>query len=139
MNNSKSCYNELEENEKLIIEIKQEIQFEKWLHILGEILRVNNNEYVVNVKDKSFILNILHKDILQITTEIKTEDQKKFAKYLKRVLRKATFCINCGFCNTTCEKKCYKDKQCNFNKCTHCLSCLDIDYGCLRYSSIKSS
>ncbi len=64
-------------------------------------------------------------------------------KLIKRVLYKATYCINCEVCEVECPTgalSVYPEVKINKEKCIHCHNCLEFhDHGCMVADSLVTS
>lgn len=70
-------------------------------------------------------------------------DDIVFISHIKRVLNKATYCVNCELCEVECPTGALvvtPTVQIDENKCVHCKKCLDFkDNGCITANSIKKA
>ena len=97
---------------------------------IGEI-RVKKNVYkfkLTEEKNNKFI--VVFKNILDVI----------LAGYIKRVLFKSTYCINCETCEVECPTgalSVYPKVNIDKNKCVHCHKCLDFhEKGCIAANSL---
>ena len=97
---------------------------------IGEI-RVKKDVYkfkLTEEKNNKFI--VVFKNILDVI----------LAGYIKRVLFKSTYCINCETCEVECPTgalSVYPKVNIDKNKCVHCHKCLDFhEKGCIAANSL---
>lgn len=121
----------------------------EWLKVLGPSkVSINGSVYSVSIqysKDRLFKLSLEfdpQKDtIIVIAPNI--EGEITFLSHLKRVLNKATYCVNCELCEVECPTGALKVTpivKIDGNKCIHCRRCLDFkENGCITATSIKQS
>ena len=66
---------------------------------------------------------------------------KQFILYLKRVIYKSTYCIQCEVCEVDCPTgalKIFPNLNIDKTKCIHCLKCITLhDKGCIAADSIR--
>lgn len=78
--------------------------------------------------------------VYQIDNLGKNKNSIEFLSLFKKILTKALYCIECKSCLAICpNKNIQMDKGVLeiSDKCTRCHECLNIDYGCLYYNSIR--
>jgi ferredoxin len=132
---------------KAILTHPNENLFE-WIKTLGKFnLNVDGlvYDYTVNYNKRIFRLIITEdKEGNGYTVEAPNAgDDIFFISHLKRILNKATYCVNCELCEVECptgalvvEPKVRIDN----NRCVKCHKCLDFkDNGCITANSIKKS
>jgi 3'-phosphoadenosine 5'-phosphosulfate sulfotransferase (PAPS reductase)/FAD synthetase/ferredoxin len=120
----------------------------EWLKTLGKYnLNVDglNYEYSINYNKRIFRLIITENEEGNnfIVEAPNAGDDIFFVSHLKRILNKATYCVNCELCEVECptgalvvEPKVHIDES----KCVKCHKCLDFkDNGCITANSIKKS
>ena len=121
----------------------------EWLKVLGHSkVSQSGNVYTVSVKySKERIFSITlefnsNKDSIVVTVP-NVEGEITFISHLKRVLNKATYCVNCELCEVECPTGALRVTpivKINSDKCIRCRKCLDFkDNGCITATSIKQS
>ncbi|MDR0696857.1 MAG: phosphoadenosine phosphosulfate reductase family protein [Christensenellaceae bacterium] len=132
-------YSELVNETDLVLEVnKPSSNWMEWLKIIGEYYIINEN------------VHIKHRDEIILIKHIQTEFGYKIlvplsiakrlislTKQLKRVFRKAAYCINCGECEANCIHAALKfvNNSPKISNCIRCGGCSDIPSGCLLYNS----
>lgn len=124
----------------------------EWLKVLGRIniTQFSNNKYIGELKYINRILFFTREDIalkaggLKIALIFKNIcDDILLTSIVKKVLYKATYCIHCEVCEVECPTGALSvvpKVSVDFNKCVHCLRCLDInEKGCIMAKSINTS
>lgn len=116
---------------------------------ITEFLKIIGNVYYK--KDNAIIIGEISSDNLDINFSIEenkynnikfssTFNNKDIASKLKKVLNKATYCVNCGACEAECPTgalRTYPKVSINSNTCIHCFNCLDFaENGCLVAKSV---
>ncbi len=68
------------------------------------------------------------------------KEYPKEIKRFKQVFRKAAYCTGCRVCETNCRNGCISfDGGLEIKNCIHCGQCHEIDDGCLRFHSVRTS
>lgn len=130
----------------LIVNPKEDIY--QWLKTLGEYNIVDHEDYIlytVKYKGNDFAIKISH-NAKSNTLNIEIPNVNGdvfFISHIRRVLNKATYCVNCELCEVECPTGALTVipiVNINESKCIHCKRCLDFkDNGCITANSIKKA
>lgn len=119
--------------------------WKEWYKTIGSLCEIRDNEYIMEyegVERKCKIVYGDDKDHIIVENYSKTKNAIEFVYYLKCVLAKSQYCIQCGTCEAECPYRniSMKDGKLNISdSCSRCRECLKILCGCLYYNSIKGS
>lgn len=122
----KNCmrYHENVDDDNFIIEISKPLSsWKEWIKTIDQL----PFSYSVEKKDDGYIFRT-DKNILNT----------QYAKKIKAVFHKATYCINCGTCEANCKTGAISFKNGLFiDNCICCGICHDIYTGCLAYHNLR--
>jgi len=123
----------------LIRETKTDI-FE-WLKVLGNTIRYSNSEYEQEILSEYYKFWIgKMENGLFIEFEALP---KAHIRILRKIISKVAYCVGCKNCMVECPTSALQiDKDHIFvdkAKCNHCLSCVDIEKGCLVARSLHTT
>lgn len=126
-----------------IITSISQLKWTEWAKTLGTIECINNNEYMILFRGKSFSVKIHHDNNYTIFTfpSQMDKDGLLFQSHFRGVIVKSIYCIGCGVCIAECKQHCISfNPTVNIsNNCIHCGRCNDIQEHCLRYNSIRNT
>lgn len=116
-----------------------------WLNALCEFtVHLGDVEDKGSLKYKNFVydFNIVYGECRQdFTLKLNGVHDKQFILYLKRVIYKCTYCVQCEVCEVDCPTgalRIYPNLNINKEKCIHCLKCITShDKGCIAADSIR--
>lgn len=132
---------------KAVLSYPKENIFE-WIKTLGKCaISQKDNEFNVDLRYDKKIFNlklIFNDEKSTITISVKNVDNDiVFVSHLRKVLNKATYCVNCELCEVECPTgalSVYPKVKIDAKKCINCHRCLDFhDDGCITANSIKKS
>lgn len=130
---------------KAVISYPKENIFE-WLKTLGKYsLWQRDNEFDLSLRygGKIYNLKLLFNDEKStITVSVRNVDIL-FVSHLRKVLNKATYCVNCELCEVECPTgalSVYPKVKIDTKRCINCHKCVDFhDDGCITANSIKKA
>lgn len=135
------------EKQDSFIAIVKESSFDlyHWLHALCEYtVRIGDSEDNGSLKYKDSIYDfkvVYDKCRQDFTLTVYGIHDKQFILYLKRVLYKCTYCVQCEVCEVDCPTgalSIYPNLDIDKTKCVHCLKCITShDKGCIAADSIR--
>ena len=126
--------------------------FLEWLKTIGPLEELGQDHYRVTRRQsptQSYGCELrltcqddrLHEIHCQYETRTAIE-KKQLHTHLSRVICKALGCIGCRACEAECSFGALhiaaNSVKIEGDKCTHCLKCHDLDYGCWRYHSMMT-
>lgn len=122
------------------------VELEKWLITVCDFTYSKSGKKAVGefkYKGKIFEYDIEFKSDVDYVFTLYNASDIMLVKELKRVLYKATYCINCEVCEVECPTgalSVYPEIKIDKNKCIHCHKCLDFhDHGCIVADSLVTS
>ena len=109
--------------------------WKKWLPALGDFFEIEENKYLIQYGNESFIFTIEKSDDEEIFTfaePVKTKDTIKFFSLFKNVLNKSAYCRNCRVCMIECPSGILEitNNDILIKNCMHCHKCLEMQKGC---------
>lgn len=112
---------------KFIIEIrKPRTDWREWIKTLGEI----PFEFAVEPTELGYVVKIDKKDVRAFPKQINA---------IKKIFRKAAFCVGCRLCEINCIYNCISFQHgLKIANCCHCQECNQLDGGCIAFSSLKT-
>lgn len=119
--------------------------WKEWYKTIGKLQEVDNYEFILEyngIERRAYLLSDKGYDILKIENHQKTKNAIEFVYYLKCILAKSQYCIQCGTCEAECPFRNITMEHGEVkisDKCIQCHECLKILSGCLYYNSIKGS
>lgn len=128
----------------LITQPKEDIT--QWIKVLGKCNVKEDKEsllYTIKYKEKLYNIKLQYKPKNNsIVVDVpNVGDDIFFISHLRRMLNKATYCVNCELCEVECPTGALSvvpNVTIDDNKCIHCKKCLDFkDNGCITATSIK--
>lgn len=135
------------ENQSVFVAVVKGATFDiyHWLHALceytvhiGEAEDKGSLKYKDNVYDFKIQYGENRNDFSFTVLDV---HDKQFILYLKRVIYKCTYCIQCEVCEVDCPTgalRIYPDLNIDKTKCVHCLKCITShDKGCIAADSIR--
>lgn len=116
-----------------------------WIKTIGDFAQLSATEYLISSKNATYQFSVISEaeNTLKVTLPLSKSGQSEiyFLSLFKSVFRKAAYCVRCGVCETECKygfiNMSGNSKEIVSPNCKKCLQCHKIDYGCLRYTSIK--
>lgn len=124
LKNPVANYQETIDDNHLTITVKNpQTDWNQWIKTLGEV------DFLYDVQFADGILTAKVNSRLNRTTAI---------KYFKSVFHKVAGCVNCGVCESNCQRGAISfanGLHIDENRCVHCLQCHSISYGCLVFDS----
>lgn len=143
---AEKTYSEKFEKDQLCIKfIDKNGQWKQWIKTIGEIVSLSENLCVIDAKGIEYRL-IMSKDstanqhVVEINN-LSTKDALEFSKKIRRVFRKAHYCVGCRVCEANCKFGNIQFGENNnleiSDKCIKCGMCLEVSTGCLVYKSLN--
>lgn len=143
---SEKTYSEFFDKESLCIKfIDKNNQWKQWIKTIGDIVSLTDNQCVIDSKGTEYRLDISKdsatgQDIITIHN-ISSKDALEFSKKIRRVFRKAHYCVGCRVCEANCKFGNIKFEENSHlvisNNCIKCGMCLEGGSGCLVYKSLN--
>lgn len=124
--------------------------FLEWIKTLGKVYKIRQNDslnfIVKNNMDDNIYIYITCDDIYITSVKFIFQDkniQTEMLPHLRALIRKATFCVNCGTCEANCLAGAISTADGLFkideNKCIQCHSCYKISVAnCWRCNSMRN-
>lgn len=134
----------LKETSKKHLFYVQEIkpEWETWYKTVGDIIG-EYPSYSLEYKGiwrKCDIVELQGEQVFQIENLGRNKNVIEFISLFKKVLTKSLYCIECKSCIAICPNKNIQMENGTLEisgKCIRCHECLNIEYGCLYYNSIR--
>ena len=116
-----------------------------WIKTIGDFSQISPTEYLISSKNATYQFSVTSEaeNTIKVTLPLSKSGQSEiyFVSLFKSVFRKAAYCVRCGVCETECKYGFINLKDNSKvivdSNCKKCLQCHKINYGCLRYTSIK--
>lgn len=118
----------------------------EWLPVIGKVsanLKDGLGNGVISFEHKSYNFDILKgaKDSIKFIVYDNNNIRLRF--YIRRVIYKAAYCINCEACELECPTgalSTYPEIKIDSSQCIHCLKCLDYhQHGCIVADSLVTT
>lgn len=109
----------------------------EWFKTLGQINYKADNSIVVNCNDNNYYIEHYKENkshIFKIKDIKNTREYIYFLSWLKIVLKKCAYCINCQVCEANCPNGFIKMENGHIqidDKCTKCKKCYKVNGGCV--------
>lgn len=131
-------------NEEKFIIKDAKYHWKKWLIVLGDIVELQKDEYVLTHKDITLKFKVKEEDrYTTFTFEplIKSKSSIRFMYLFKNALNKIAYCGNCGECMAECPHGAITITRDDviIKNCVHCETCLDRPKGCIVAKSITTT
>ncbi|MBR3817932.1 MAG: phosphoadenosine phosphosulfate reductase family protein [Clostridia bacterium] len=116
-----------------------------WYKTIGSLLEESSDKFEFEFKGvyrKGFIIRDGNYSIISIDNEGRNKNSIEFIYFMKNILVKTLYCINCKTCVAECPKRNISmdnGKVEISDNCSKCHECLKIQSGCLYYHSIRGS
>ena len=118
----------------------------EWLPALGKVSGSFKDDIGSGIFSfEKFTFNFSIKKISGNKIQFKVQDNNniKLRFYLRRIIYKTSYCINCESCEIECPTgalSTYPQIKINTDKCIHCLKCLDYhQHGCIVADSLVTT
>ena len=134
-------YNEVEENGKILLTIKNPTSnWKEWIKTIGVLSSVNS-PYTIIYLGATYEFTVSGDNDLQVTIDARlAKTAPSFVKLLKNVFKKSACCVMCRVCEADCPFGClhmYNKKVVIDDNCHHCHQCHNVEKGCLLYKSTE--
>ena len=117
-----------------------------WLPVLGKVsanLKDGVGSGIIQFDNQSFVFDIKKHSTTSIKFTIHDNNNIRLRYYIRRVLYKSAYCINCEACEIECPTgalSTYPEISIDNSKCIHCLKCLDYhQHGCIVADSLVTT
>lgn len=117
-----------------------------WLPVLGKVsanLKDGVGSGIIQFDNQSFVFDIKKHSTTSIKFTIHDNNNIRLRYYIRRVLYKSAYCINCEACEIECPTgalSTYPAISIDNSKCIHCLKCLDYhQHGCIVADSLVTT
>lgn len=118
----------------------------EWLPVIGKVsanLKDGLGNGVLLFEKKSYNFDILKGKKGSLKFVIYDNNDIRLRFYIRRVIYKAAYCINCEACELECPTgalSTYPEIKIDRSKCIHCLKCLDYhQHGCIVADSLVTT
>lgn len=129
-------------NEFLAIVINAKSDIRTWIKTIGKT-NANGQDGELEYNGTVFKFEIIDKGNCSFEFRLNNTTDVILLKYIKRILMKSTYCINCEVCEIECPTgalSVWPQLNINEEKCIHCHKCLDFHAsGCVVADSITSN
>ena len=117
----------------------------EWLPVLGKIsgsFKEDVGKGIFKFENNNFNFTIKRNTNSKIEFIVYDNNNIRLRFYLRRIIFKASYCINCEACELECPTgalSTYPNIVINSDKCIHCLKCLDYhQHGCIVADSLTT-
>ena len=117
-----------------------------WLPTIGEIsgsFKGDTGSGIFSFEKQNFNFSISKSGTNRIQLLVSDNNNIRLRFYLRRILFKTSYCINCEACEIECPTgalSTYPEIKIDAKKCVHCLKCLDYhQHGCIVADSIVTT
>ena len=117
-----------------------------WLPTIGKIsgsFKGDTGSGIFSFEKQNFNFSISKSGTNKIQLLVSDNNNIRLRFYLRRILFKASYCINCEACEIECPTgalSTYPEIKIDVKKCVHCLKCLDYhQHGCIVADSIVTT
>lgn len=117
-----------------------------WLPVLGRVsanIKNGIGSGIIQFENQSFSFDVKKHSNTSIKFTIHDNNNIRLRYYIRRVLYKSAYCINCEACEIECPTgalSTYPEISIDNSKCIHCLKCLDYhQHGCIVADSLVTT